>query len=183
MEIILAPGEIVKPVPGWAAYEASTEGRVFSRWTHGKGQGRRWVIGDRLRELKQAEIRAGYRAVHLCEDGNRVAAFVHQLVLVTFVGECPPGYECAHFDGNRANNRLDNLRWDTRKGNSADKRRHGTDPKGERHGMAIIREVDVPGIRIRAANGERHGDLGKEFGVTASAIQRLVSRLSWAHVP
>lgn len=181
MEIILAPGEIVKPIPGWSAYECSTEGRVFSRWRPGKG--RRWEIGDSLRELAQSKIRGGYRAVHLQENCERIAAFVHHLVLVTFVGECPPGQECAHFDGNRANNRLGNLRWDTRAGNFSDKRRHGTHVLGERHGMAILTAEKVAEIRSRAANGERQCDLGKEFGVTASAIHRVVSRLSWGHVP
>lgn len=39
--------------------------------------------------------------------------YVHRLVLETFVGECPEGFECDHIDRNRSNNMLENLRWIT----------------------------------------------------------------------
>lgn len=40
---------------------------------------------------------------------------VHQAVLKAFVGECPDGYEIHHKDGNKQNNRLDNLEYITPK--------------------------------------------------------------------
>jgi HNH endonuclease/NUMOD4 motif len=55
---------------------------------------------------------------------------MHRLVLEAFVGPCPRGMQCCHKDGNRANNKLENLRWDTQKKNEQDKKCHGTYGKG-----------------------------------------------------
>lgn len=41
-------------------------------------------------------------------------------MLEAFVGPCPPGEECCHGPGGPADNRLANLRWDTRQANIRD---------------------------------------------------------------
>jgi hypothetical protein len=54
---------------------------------------------------------------------------VSRAVLETFVGPRPPEYDCCHFpDPSHDNNRLDNLRWDTKSENAKDAVRHGTCP-------------------------------------------------------
>lgn len=50
---------------------------------------------------------------------------VHLLVLETFVGPRPHGMFGCHNDGDKDNNRLENLRWDTASNNSYDTVRHG----------------------------------------------------------
>jgi hypothetical protein len=50
--------------------------------------------------------------------------------------------QCRHLDGNRSNNRLDNLAWGTPLENGADKARHGT-AKGERNGRAKLTAAKV----------------------------------------
>jgi hypothetical protein len=42
---------------------------------------------------------------------------VHRLVMKYFVGDCPEGKEVNHIDGNRDNNRIDNLEYVTKKEN------------------------------------------------------------------
>jgi hypothetical protein len=51
---------------------------------------------------------------------------VHQLVLEAFVGPRPRGMESCHNNGNQTDNRLVNLRWDTKSENNLDRVRHGT---------------------------------------------------------
>lgn len=53
---------------------------------------------------------------------------VHRLVLTAFVGPCPDGLECCHWDDNPAHNCLGNLRWDTRSANQVDRIRNGRNP-------------------------------------------------------
>lgn len=67
-----------------------------------------------------------HKTARLTRDGMEKPYYVHRLVLETFVGPAPEGTEGCHYDGNPSNNRLDNLRWDTRAGNHADAVRHGT---------------------------------------------------------
>jgi hypothetical protein len=62
----------------------------------------------------------GYLRITIAGQVHRV----HRLVLETFIGPCPPGLQCCHWDGVRTNNRLMNLRWDTPGANGADARRH-----------------------------------------------------------
>lgn len=69
----------------------------------------------------------GYWRVGLTRNGKSVKKLVHRLVLEAFTGPCPDGMEGCHNDGDRANSRLVNLRWDDRSGNNLDKREHGTD--------------------------------------------------------
>lgn len=52
---------------------------------------------------------------------------IHHLVLETFVGPRPDGMVGCHNNGDKLNNHVDNLRWDTPGANNRDKRQHGTD--------------------------------------------------------
>ena len=76
---------------------------------------------------------------------------MHRLVLGAFAGPPPEGMEGCHEDNDKTNNRLDNLRWDTRPGNHSDKARHGTlGAKAECHrGHAFVRRNLTPsGLRL-----------------------------------
>jgi hypothetical protein len=111
------------PVVGWEGlYEVSDQGRVRSldRIVHTKAGWSRRHQGRTLRSLQCH----GYQTVELT-SGHRVS--VHRLVLEAFVGPCPDGLECCHGVGGPSDNRLSNLRWDTRSENMYDRCRHGTD--------------------------------------------------------
>jgi hypothetical protein len=62
----------------------------------------------------------------LCVDSQTRTWFVHRLVARAFLGDGEPGEVVCHFDGNPANNRVENLRWDTQRANVQDAIRHGT---------------------------------------------------------
>lgn len=68
----------------------------------------------------------GYRRVSLYIGGVATEIKVHRIVLEAWVGPCPPGYEGCHNDGDRNNNHISNLRWDSRRNNALDAVRHGT---------------------------------------------------------
>src|SRR4051812_25448733 len=69
-------------------------------------------------KLMKSVINNGYHYVTLCGPGkDYVRLGVHCLVLETFVGPRPRGAYGCHNDGNKSNNALSNLRWDTPKSN------------------------------------------------------------------
>ena len=114
--------EIWKPIPGHeGAYEASDLGRVRSldRVTD---RGRRW----KGRLMTPCPLPNDYLIVTLWRDGRQRTPLVHRLVLLTFVGPAPAGTEALHADGDRSNNRLDNLSWGTHSQNQYDQVAHGT---------------------------------------------------------
>jgi DNA invertase Pin-like site-specific DNA recombinase len=87
-----------------------------------------------------------------------------------------------HGDGDPSNNAVGNLRWDTPKGNHADRIRHGTNCPGEANGSAKLSADQVTTIRERAATGERHGEIAKDFGVHRPTVSRIVRGASWKHL-
>lgn len=77
--------------------------------------------------------------VALCNNKERKYISIHKLVLQSFVGDPPEGMECCHNNGDPSDNRLSNLRWDTRKGNVSDQIKHG-----------VFRgHLNLPYLRIR----------------------------------
>lgn len=105
-------------------YSISDEGRVRSEARHVVGRHGTRRCPERI--LKAQAVKSGHLIADLGKQ--RRAARVHRLVLEAFVGPCPEGMEACHNDGNPANNRLENLRWDTRRNNILDAIRHGTHP-------------------------------------------------------
>jgi hypothetical protein len=75
--------------------------------------------------LKGATTKVGYKVVSLGGRGGK-KAYIHDLVLETFIGKRPEGKEACHINGEKSDNRLDNLYWGTRKENVADAIKLGT---------------------------------------------------------
>jgi len=71
-------------------------------------------------------IRNGYPSVALSQGGVVTKLYVHRLVLLAFWGQPLPGEEACHNNGDRTDNRLENLRWDRHGSNMDDAVAHGT---------------------------------------------------------
>ena len=166
-------------------YGVSADGRAWSR--RGKRRlfgrnGTESVLLDTWKPLKLVRGNHNARMLNARINGKQRLFQVHRLVLSLFVGPCPEGMECCHNDGDRTNNRVENLRWDTHRNNIADKRRHGTHQAGSKHGMAKLTEAQVLEIRRRFAAGEGSTTLALAFGVTWRHILDIVKRDRWRHI-
>ena len=89
-----------RPVHGFGNYMVSNLGRVWSQRSN--------------KCLKPQPAGKGHLRVALRRDGGTHLRGVHRLVLIAFVGPCPEGKECLHYDDDPTNNKLGNLRWGTR---------------------------------------------------------------------
>lgn len=109
------------PVPGFEGrYSVSDLGRVRSEpRVVIRRDGRSFRISG---GFMTAKFKHGYLMVKLHRPGLKPEwrHRVHLLVLGAFVGPRPPGLEGCHRDNDKNNNRLTNLRYDTRAGNHAD---------------------------------------------------------------
>jgi hypothetical protein len=93
--------------------------------------------------------------------------------------------ECAHIDGDRQNNRLNNLMWVTRKENSSHRLLHGTDFRGEKSPSSKLNKAAVQVIRsVYRKYDEMFGavNLAKAFKVNKSCILKVVNRETWTDV-
>lgn len=152
-------------------FQISTYGRVKAlAWYRKTGRGLQFVPEKMLKCLPN---RYGY----CCAVGR----FVHELVLKTFVGPRPENKFGLHGDGNRSNNKLENLRWGTHKENWEDKRKHGTAPVGEKHGAANLTKEQALDIYALSLTGEFSiQDLVEMFKSSRTIILRIVNGKHWA---
>jgi hypothetical protein len=150
-------------VPGFDGYEASDRGRVR---------------GKTGRVMQPADTGNGYLYVHTRVDGCGRNLKVHRAVLLAFRGPPPPGCETRHLNGNRGDNRLENLQWGTRQENGADMRRHGR-MKGDRNHQAKLTEEQVREI---LALDLPPSMLAARFGVSKQAIYYAQTGRRWAHL-
>jgi len=114
------------PIPGFeGSYEVSDYGGVRSLdRTIQRSDGLIVRLEGRMLAI---HIHNGYPTIRLAHGNRRLTFGVHRLVLLAFVGPSPDGMEACHNDGDRSNNVLSNLRWDSRSENNKDRIRHGTD--------------------------------------------------------
>lgn len=170
--------EVWKAVPSWEReYEVSTLGSVRSLSRVG-------VDGKRYRgRLLSAWLgKKGYALVNLSRGGKPICRSVHTIVAEAFLGPRPAGMEVCHNNGRRNDNRVVNLRYDTRSGNALDMRRHGTAPpgrRGEQNGMARLTETDVLYIRLGTVPD---AVLARRYGVHPSSIWNARTGKTWRHV-
>lgn len=74
----------------------------------------------------------GYPGVKLSLNGKKTGHLVHRLMLEAFVGPCPPGLEGCHRNDVSTDNRIENLRWDTRSANMLDVVVNGNHPQANK---------------------------------------------------
>lgn len=122
--------EIFLPIPGWEGhYEVSSKGRVkaLRRKLPHKHSGSKTYPERILKTSSNA--RDGHPFVYLSGvvQGEPVKCYVHELVLITFVGPRPEGYVSRHLDDDPRNNVVGNLTWGTRSENGLDRSRNGRD--------------------------------------------------------
>ena len=171
--------EEFREIEGYPGYRVSRIGEVQSCW----GRGRRSWQNGTWRPLKPIPRRGGYLTVNLSRSGQKSIRYIHRLVLEAFVGPRPPGLVGCHNDGDRTNNRLANLRWDTYKANEADKVLHGTLVRGSAAGRSKLREDQVLEIRRQKTEGVPILRFAAEYSVTHQAIRAIVQRKTWRHLP
>lgn len=156
-------------IPGYADYDSSTWGRVGSFKYCGRGDGAEPKI------LRPMVRDYGYLNVSLMgPDGKRHGLRVARLVLETFVGPCPDGFEARHFpDPTPSNNRLVNLSWAIKVDNEWDK---------VSHERAALTEEKVLEILRVALSGENPARVGLRFGVESYVVRDILAGKYAKHI-
>ena len=100
-------GQLAKPLIEFPEYLARADGTIWYRSKKGKNKGR-------MIKRKSFKSNAGYQTLSIGskKQGTRRTRTLHLLVLEAWRGKKPSAeYECAHYDGNKNNNAISNLRW------------------------------------------------------------------------
>ncbi len=168
-----------RPVTGFLGYRVGDDGSVWSCWKR-VGFGK-VAMSSTWRRKSISINKSGRCIVMLSVKDKSYSRQVHRLVLTAFVGPCPPGMECCHEDGNPLNNRLSNLRWDTKEANGRDAARHGKN-RGERNGQAVLTETEVVALRRDYAEGMSRKELSMKYKLTVTGVDNVTHNRVWRHL-
>jgi len=162
-------------------YAISNMGRVKRI----KKTGRNTKVGH---ILKQRKNRCGYMYTSMCKDGKRTSKTIHRLVLKTFIGY--NDLDCNHIDGDKTNNKLENLEYCTKSKNMIHAYENGLEisVKGEKHGRSKLKEDEVWLIK-RILDSDLFRDkkitqdfISKMFKVSFGTISKIKRGVLWSHI-
>ena len=143
-----------RPVVGHEdRYEVSSAGRIRSIPREFTDKlGRPYRVKQAL--LSLATRYTGHKMARLQGEDRATTFYVHRLVLEAFVGPCPEGMEACHNNGVPDDNRVENLRWDTRSANRLDRVAHGVDQNAKKTHCKQGHEF-TPENTYRSPNGNK----------------------------
>lgn len=163
----------IKPIEGFPDYFIYDDGRVFST-----------KMGGRF--LKPLNGGGGYLHVSLHNATGQKTTKIHRLVAEHFVSGRGLDLEVCHNDSNKMNNRACNLRWDTRRGNHADKIENGSAPRNSvmnnnHHAQKLSPEDVLKIVNLLKETKLSQRAIGKRFGVDGQAISEVNGGRNWSH--
>lgn len=170
-------------IPSLPGYEASNFGNIRSfRWTVNRNHS----AYAQIAQLKKIFVNEnGYCIVGI---GHSKRMRVHVLVAEAFLGPKPGKLDVNHKDGNKQNNRPENLEYITRSDNC----RHGfelglsftsfREYQGSKHPLSKLEDSDVRAIREDYSNGISRRDLATKYGISYYTVWDITERRRWTHI-
>jgi len=187
--------EIWRPILGFdkviaRRYEVSNHGNVRSKdhastRTHVSKNGLKFVATQRIkgRMLKAGRMSSGHLTVTLCNGRTQSPQLVHRLVARAFLGKPPKGRaQVLHWDDDRDNNALYNLRYGNDQDNTDDRKVRCRTASGTKAPTAVLTDDvarKIYALKEAGLSGEAVGD---KFGVSSGTVYSVWKKSSWKHI-
>ena len=185
-----------RQVIGFPGYYLRDDGTCWTQWVLSRDSRLRlvWTAAGVLTRKPTTINRFGYHLLRIKREWGQVQCVLSKAMLLAFVGPPPrDGMCCCHNDGDKNNNAISNLRWDTRSNNELDKLKHGTSNRGERNGMAIATEEQVKEVlrlwheapRSKTGMFRKAGTrkrIAEQVGLSVACISPIVYGDNWRHL-
>ncbi|CAI8775653.1 HNH endonuclease [Pseudomonas donghuensis] len=168
--------ETWKPARGFEqAYSVSSTGLLRSE-RNGRGTIKGLILKPRFTS-------DGYIKYALQQNRVRQQTLCHRLVYESFVRPLEAWEEIDHLNGNKQDNRLDNLEPVTKLENMRRSFRAGRNvARGSKVRTSKLTEQVVSEIRRRHAQGAKQAQLCKEFDLAKDHVSKIILRKTWRHV-
>lgn len=126
---------------------------------------------------------SGYLGVFLGDGTTIKRPNIHRLVAMAFHPNPENKEQVNHIDGNKHNNRADNLEWSTRSENQKHSITTGLrSAKGSKNSQVKLLECEVRHIRALLSQGEKRNVIAEMFSVSYSTVCNIHDRKSWTHI-
>ncbi len=140
-----------KQVEGFPTYRISSNGRLYSDWA---------------KQLRSLSDNNGYKRVELCHEGEKKRTSIHQLVAEHYHENPSDKKKVNHKNGEKGDNRLENLEWSTQSENA----QHAYDT-GLNKGSKPVVQYDLNGnfmVRYKSAT-----EAGKKTDIPNCQISKV----------
>lgn len=177
--------EFWKDIPGYEnIYKINYLGDIKSlpRWV--KNNRATFLTKEKI--LKPIKSKIGYNVVFLTNNGLRKSKYIHRLIAEVFIPNPENKPQVNHIDGNKSNNSIDNLEWNTSKENVNHAIKIGLtiSLKGENTYHCKLTEQKVLAIRrlYRMNPKFNQSKLAIKVGVSNQNINDIIKRKAWKHI-
>lgn len=151
--------------------------KVISRWEVDIAEGK---VVTRYGEAT-ACLSNGYKIVSTAYRTKNYQFCVHEVI--AFAGGLDLLNKTVdHVNGNKKDNRIENLEVVSRRENHSRATKMGLMAKGSKNASAVLNEEKVVEILKKYRSGESSTAIGAEYGVSRQIIWRIGTGRSWAHV-
>lgn len=156
-------------------YQISSHGRIMN------------TITGRI--LKPGLTRGNYQNIRLqcIKNGKpyRYTSMIHRLVAQAFIPNSNPEnkIEINHLDGNKSNNRAENLEWVTHEENMSHAVKNGLIAYGENASKAVHNEQEIDRIcKLLSETKMYPHEISKILSIPTSIIRGIRSGKNWKHI-
>lgn len=139
-------------------YSACSDGTVFSN------------VGKKKKMVGKI-TRGGYRMIVLTINGKKHYPLVHRLIAEAFIPNPENKPEVNHKNGNKLDNRVENLEWVSRKENHI----HCRDNLNPRYCKINQKIANM----IRNEKGLSHRELGLKYGLKHTQVGYILQNKRW----
>lgn len=163
--------EIWKDIPEYdGIYKISNYGNIIS------------LAKNQNKLMKINNVKNGYSQIVLYKNGIKKTHLVHRLVMYTFIGYSE--LEVNHINGDKYNNRLENLEYCNRSQNAKHAYEIGLQKplRGDKVITSKLKEHDIIEIFKLRHSGFSHQFIADKLNVSRKCISKILNRKSWTHI-
>jgi len=126
------------------------------------------------RRLNQFLDKDGYIRYSIYKNSKKVKVSLHKIIAHKYLGECPKGLVVNHIDGNKLNNKPNNLEYVTPTRNTEHAKELGLIPNGLNHNQSKLDVIKLLTIYTVYLSGKSHREsLSKTYKISKQGISRI----------
>lgn len=160
----------MKLIDGYNDYYITSDGCVYSKKR------------AQTKKMSLSNDKDGYLILSLRKKGKSKTHRVHRLVANAFILNPENKNEVNHINGNKKDNRVENLEWCSCLENHQHSLKNGLKAKGESVHTSVLKENQVIEIIKKLRSGSRIIDLAKKYSVSEGAIAGIKHKRTWKHL-
>lgn len=137
------------------------------------------------REIFGWITKKGYRQITIYFNGEKRKEYIHRIVGELYLDNPDNKPQINHKNGNKLDNRIENLEWVTNQENRTHALENGLHPVGEDVTAHKLTEKEV--LWIRNNYIPKHPEFGgiglaEKFNVNSSCISKIINNTRWKHI-